>query len=59
MLVLANFDVNPQYLDLSALSHTGFSVYSRFIDLYSGKKPSQHDARIVIQGYQFYWLTAT
>ncbi|GBO55006.1 sucrose phosphorylase [Pseudanabaena sp. lw0831] len=59
VLVLANFDVNPQYLDLSDLSHTGFSAYSQFIDLYSGKKPSQHDECIVLQGYQFYWLTET
>ena len=60
VLILANFDVNPQYLDLSALSNTGFSsVYGRFIDLYSGKKPSQQDERIVLQGYQFYWLAAT
>lgn len=59
VLVLANFDVNPQYLDLSALSNKGFSAYSRFIDLYTGKKPSQHDERIVLNGYQFYWLTET
>ncbi len=58
VLVLANFDVNPQYLDLSTLSHAGFSIYTQFIDLYSGKKPSQHDQHIVLQGYQFYWLTA-
>jgi amylosucrase len=59
VLVLANFDVNPQYLDLSALSNKGFSAYSRFIDLYTGKKPSQHDERIVLNGYQFCWLTET
>ncbi|MBD2176697.1 alpha-amylase [Pseudanabaena sp. FACHB-1998] len=59
VLVLANFDVNPQYLDLSALSNTGFNVYTQFIDLYSGKKPSQHDERLVLQGYQFCWLTET
>ena len=59
VLVLANFDGNPQYLDLSALSHKGFSAYSQFVDLYSGKKPSQHDESIVLQGYQFYWLTET
>jgi amylosucrase len=59
VLVIANFDVNPQYLDLSTLSHTGFSAYSRLIDLYSGKKPSQHGESIVLQGYQFYWLVET
>jgi amylosucrase len=59
VLVLANFDINPQYLDLSALSNKGFSAYSRFIDLYTGKQPSQHDERIVLNGYQFCWLTET
>ena len=59
VLVLANFDVNPQYLDLSALSNKGFSAYSRFVDLYTGKKPSQHDERIILNGYQFCWLTET
>lgn len=59
VLVIANFDANPQYLDLEALNNKGFSVHSRFIDLYSGKKPSQQDDQIVLEGYQFYWLTET
>jgi len=57
ILAIANFDANPQYLDLETISNAGFSVYSRFVDLYSGKMPSQHDGRIVLHGYQFYWLT--
>jgi len=57
VLAIANFDANPQYLDLETISNAGFSVYSRFVDLYSGKMPSQHDGRIVLHGYQFYWLT--
>ncbi|MCY7331091.1 MAG: alpha-glucosidase C-terminal domain-containing protein [Pseudanabaena sp. CAN_BIN31] len=57
VLAIANFDANPQYLDLEAIGNAGFSAYSQFVDLYSGKMPSQHDGRIVLQGYQFYWLT--
>jgi amylosucrase len=57
VLAIANFDANPQYLDLDAIGNVGFSAYSQFVDLYSGKMPSQHDDRIVLQGYQFYWLT--
>jgi len=57
VLVIANFDANPQYLDLETISNVSFNVYSRFVDLYSSKMPSQHDGRIVLQGYQFYWLT--
>ena len=57
VLVIANFDANPQYLDLEMIGNAGFSIYSQFVDLYSGKMPSQHDGRIVLHGYQFYWLT--
>jgi amylosucrase len=57
VLAIANFDANSQYLDLETISNAGFSVYSQFVDLYSGKRPSQHDGRIVLHGYQFYWLT--
>jgi amylosucrase len=57
VLAIANFDANPQYLDLETIGNVGFSAYSQFVDLYSGKLPSQHDGRIVLQGYQFYWLT--
>jgi amylosucrase len=57
VLVIANFDANSQYLDLESIGNAGFSAYSQFVDLYSGKMPSQHDGRIVLHGYQFYWLT--
>ncbi|BDA74146.1 Alpha amylase (amylosucrase), Chain A [Rivularia sp. IAM M-261] len=57
VLVIANFDANPQYLDLDKLRNTGFNSYSKFVDLYSGIKPLQSDGRITLEGYQFYWLT--
>jgi amylosucrase len=57
VLVIANFDVNPQYLDLEAISNRGINPYGQFIDLYTGKRPAQYDLRIAIQGHQFYWLT--
>ncbi|WP_414564199.1 MULTISPECIES: alpha-amylase family glycosyl hydrolase [unclassified Anabaena] len=59
VLVIANFDANPQYLYLESLRHTGFNLYSNFVDLYSGIKPEQCDNRITLEGYQFYWLTET
>jgi len=57
VLVVANFDANPQYLDLEVISARGIKPYGQFIDLYSGKSPAQYDRRIVLQAYQFYWLT--
>jgi amylosucrase len=59
VLVIANFDANPQHLHLESLRHTGFNLYSNFVDLYSGTKPEQCDGRITLEGYQFYWLTET
>ncbi|MBH8572285.1 alpha-amylase [Nostocaceae cyanobacterium CENA369] len=59
VLVIANFDANPQYLSLEPLRTVGFNSYSKFVDLYTGIKPEQCDSRIILQGYQFYWLTET
>ncbi|WP_414545606.1 alpha-amylase family glycosyl hydrolase [Nostoc sp. CCY0012] len=59
VLVIANFDANPQHLYLESLRNTGFNLYSNFVDLYSGMKPEQCDNRITLEGYQFYWLTET
>ncbi|MDX2255873.1 MAG: alpha-amylase family glycosyl hydrolase [Pseudanabaenaceae cyanobacterium bins.39] len=59
VLVIANFDQNPQFLDLDEINNKGFSPYRQLLDLHSGKKPEQFDSRIVLQGYQFYWLTET
>lgn len=56
VLVLANFDAQPQYLDLEDLRYKGIEPQHRFIDLYSGKTPARHDSRIVLPGYKFYWL---
>jgi amylosucrase len=57
VLVIANFDSNPQYLDLDVISGRGITPYGHFIDLYSGRNPAQFDRHVVLQPYQFYWLT--
>ena len=57
VLVIANFDSKPQYLDLYLLRSSGIDPYGQFIDLYSGSKPAQFEQRVVLQGFQFYWLT--
>jgi amylosucrase len=58
VLVVANFDGSPQYLDLEAIGSYGIDRYGQFIDLYTGSKPAQFDQRIVLTPYQFYWLTS-
>ena len=59
VLVVANFDADPQYLDLNDVRGLGIHSHAQFIDLYRGSKPAQFDSRIVVPGYHFYWLTAT
>ncbi|WP_262964150.1 alpha-amylase family glycosyl hydrolase [Methylobacter psychrophilus] len=57
VMVIANFDAKPQYLDLETLNGKGINFYNHFVDLYSGRSPAQHDRQIILQPYQFYWLT--
>ncbi|MDP3934318.1 MAG: alpha-glucosidase C-terminal domain-containing protein, partial [Methylococcaceae bacterium] len=57
VLVVANFDANPQYLDLEVIAGSGINPYAQFIDLYNGCKPTQYNRQIVLPPYQFYWLT--
>lgn len=56
VLVVANFDSNPQYLDLDRISTRGITLHGQKIDLYTGGKPAQFENRIVLSPYQFYWL---
>jgi amylosucrase len=57
VLVMANFHGSPQYLDLEELSGHGVRPLARYSDLFSGRRPARFDTRVVLQGYQFYWLT--
>ena len=59
VLVVANFNDQPRFFDLDGLVPSVFSSHDRLIDLHSGRSPSQSASRIVLQAYQFYWLTKT
>ncbi|MCP9786898.1 amylosucrase, partial [Cyanobium sp. N5-Cardenillas] len=59
VLVVANVNNQPQFFDLDSLVPSVFSSHDRLIDLHSGRSPSQSSSRIVLQAYQFYWLTKT
>ena len=57
VLVVANFDAHPQYLDLGAVAQT-FPLHSAQIrDLYSGETPAMFKNQLVIPAYRFYWLS--
>jgi len=57
VLVVANFDVNPQYLDLEVLGNRGLFRYGQIIDLASGDLPAIFNNRVVIPPNHFYWLS--
>ena len=57
VLVVGNFDANPQYLDLEPLSKSFKLDYARVRDLYSGETPAIFNDQLVIPPYHFYWLS--
>jgi amylosucrase len=59
VLVVANFNDQPQFFDLDSLGHPVFSRHDCLIDLYTGRRPSQSGSCIALQAYQFAWLTRT
>ena len=57
ILVVGNFDISPQSLNLSNLSNRGRFEYSQLQDLYSGESPTMFKDQLVVPPYRFYWLT--
>jgi len=57
VLVVANFDDTPQYLDLSSLGNRGLFQIGGLMDLYSGESPALFKDQLVVPPFHFYWLT--
>ena len=57
VLVVANFDDAPQYLELSSLGNRGLFQFSGLMDLYSGESPALFKDQLVVPPFHFYWLT--
>jgi amylosucrase len=57
VLVVANFDLKPRYLDLSFLKNRGLFHFGPPYDLCSGEMPGMFNDRLVIPPCRFYWLT--
>ncbi len=57
VLVVANFDDTPQYLELSTLGRRGMFNYGNLQDLYSGESPRLFKDQLVVPPYHFYWLS--
>ena len=57
VLVVANFDANPQHLNLSELGGRGSFQLATPYDLCTGETPALFKDQLVIPPYRFYWLT--
>jgi amylosucrase len=56
VLVVANFNGEPQYLKLDNVSGWINLQYGQLVDLYSGSSPDIVDGSLVVPGHGFYWL---
>ena len=57
VLVVANFDANPQYLDMKHSNVKSVLSYGQVKDLISGDVPTMFKDQLVIPPYHFYWLS--
>lgn len=57
VLVVANFDVNAQFLDLEGLSKRGYFRLGQVQDLATGLSPALSNGQLEIPPGRFYWLT--
>ena len=57
VLVVANFDSNPQHLDLTELGNRGEFQYGQLRDLHSGEYPAMFKDQLVVPPFHFYWLS--
>lgn len=56
VVVIANFDQEPQSVNLQELYQRQASPQRVLIDLYSGQSPDIFDNTLTIPGYGFFWL---
>ncbi|MEX0614781.1 MAG: alpha-amylase, partial [Methylophaga sp.] len=56
VLLVSNFDRQPQLLDMKDLSRWATPQDGKLIDAVTGKSPEQFDSSLVIPGFGFYWL---
>jgi amylosucrase len=57
VLVVGNFDVAPQSLDLKELGNRGGFAHAAAQDLYTGAQPRMFKDQLVVPPGRFYWLT--
>lgn len=56
VLVIGNFNVEPQQIPVDALAPDGFFNHGDMTDLYSGERVQAEEGQITIPALSFYWL---
>jgi amylosucrase len=56
ILVIANFDNNPQHLNMHDIADQAIPRHGRLIDLYTGQTPETFNGTLVVPALSFYWL---
>ncbi|OIQ96679.1 amylosucrase [mine drainage metagenome] len=56
VVVVGNFDAEPQFLDILSMQRMGFFQYDTVKDLHTGETFSLLDGNIVIPALSFYWF---
>ena len=56
VLLVSNFDQQPQMLDMADLGRWAAPQSGQLIDVVTGTRPEQFDNSLIIPGFSFYWL---
>lgn len=57
IIVVANLDGKPHKLDLDNLFKRGFSAHESLTDIVTGRNPTRYQDELILQPFQFYWLS--
>lgn len=57
VIVVANLDGKSHKLDLDNLFKRGFSAHGSLTDIVTGRSPTRYQDELILQPFQFYWLS--
>ena len=57
VLIVANFESEPQHLDLEDVGRWNVIEDRQLVDLYTGQSPDIFNHALVIPGFNFYWIS--
>lgn len=57
VIVVANLDGKPHKFDLDNLLKKGLSAHGPLTDIVTGRSPTRYQDELILQPFQFYWLS--